>query len=286
MHRDLRLLAIAVVLFGGAWPITKDALRDATPLWFASARAGFAALALAFVMALARRLAMPGRADWPAIVALATLQLGGFFALSHLGIALLPAGRTAILSNVTIPFLVPLSVAFLGERVSAMRWLSAAFGMAGALVLVGPWSVDWSRGEVVLAHLYLLAAALAWSVAIVVVRRFPPGKPMVELLPFSFGLGALLILIPLAMVREPAGGIGWSSMPHALFIGLIAAPLGTWSVIEAGRRLPSTVASVGFLFVPILGVALGTLWLAEPLGWDLWLGGALIAASMVAAVRG
>ena len=51
--RDLRLLAIGVLLFGGGWPITKDALRDATPLWFAVSRAGLAALgAAALLLAL------------------------------------------------------------------------------------------------------------------------------------------------------------------------------------------------------------------------------------------
>jgi len=69
-------------------------------------------------------------------------------------------------------------------------------------------------------------------------------------------------------------------------MGCIAAPIGTWSVIEAGRRLPSTVASVGFMLVPVFGVSLGAFWLGEQVGWDVWLGGALIAASMVLAVRG
>ena len=45
--RDLRLLAIAVLLFGSAWPIAKDALRDATPAWFALSRAGLAAIVTA-----------------------------------------------------------------------------------------------------------------------------------------------------------------------------------------------------------------------------------------------
>ena len=108
---------------------------------------------------------------------------------------------------------------------------------------------------------------------------------MLELLPFCFGVASLMLL-PLALIREPTGGIGAGALPHALFIGLLAAPVGTWSVIEAGRRLPSTVASMGFLLVPVLGVAGGAIWLGEPLGWDVWLGGALIAASVALAVKG
>jgi hypothetical protein len=34
--RAFRLLLVAVLLFGGVWPLTKDALGDATPMWFAA----------------------------------------------------------------------------------------------------------------------------------------------------------------------------------------------------------------------------------------------------------
>jgi O-acetylserine/cysteine efflux transporter len=282
---DLRLLALAVLLFGGVWPITKDALRDATPLWFAISRAGLAGLASAAALLAFGRLRWPGRRDWPAVLAVGLLQLGAFFALSHLALAVLPSGRIAVLSNVTIYWLVPLSVLFLGERVSPLRWGAAALALAGAAVLMSPWAMDWSRPGVIGANALLVMAALAWSISIVVTRCLPPARPMMELLPFCFAIG-VLVLLPLALLREPDGGIGSGALVHAAFIGLIAAPIGTWSVIEAGRRLPSTVASVGFMLVPVLGVSGGALWLGETVGWDLWAGGALIAASVVLAVRG
>jgi len=283
--RDLRLLAVAVVLFGGAWPISKAALADATPTWFALSRAGLACLATGAVLLALRRLRRPAFRDLPAVLAVGLLQLGGFFALTHLALAVLPSGRIAVLSNVTIYWLVPLSVLLLGERVSARRWGAAALGMAGAAVLVGPWSIPWTTPGVLMGNAMLMAAALLWSVSIVVTRRFPPTRPMLELLPFCFAV-ASAVLLPLALIREPLGGIGPGAWPYAAFIGLFAAPVGTWSVIEAGRRLPSTVASVGFLLVPVLGVAIGALWLGEPLGWDILLGGALVAASVILAVRG
>ncbi len=280
-----RLLFAAVFLFGGAWPVTKAALADATPLWFGTFRVGLAALVVALLLAFLGRLRLPRRQDRRAVLFLGLFQLGGFFALTHLAVALVPAGRTAVLSNVVTYWLIPLSVLVLGEQVSRQRWLAAGLGLAGAAVLVGPWAVDWSDLRLLAGHLMLVGAGLLWSIAIVASRRWPPESPMLDLLPWCFALG-VLVIAPFALLLEPGGGIGPGAWPHMAFIGLVAAPIGTWCVIEAGRRLPGAVSSVGFLMVPAFGVVVSALWLGEPIGWDVILGGALIVVSVVLAARG
>jgi drug/metabolite transporter (DMT)-like permease len=166
-----------------------------------------------------------------------------------------------------------------------MRWGAVALAMLGVAIMLGPWAIDWQAPGAVAGHALLLGASLSWSVAIVLVRRFPPVSPMIDLLPWSFSL-ATLILGTAALLREPGGGIGMEAWPHAAFIGLLAAPIGTWAVIESGRHLNAVLASVGFLLVPVLGLGLATTWLGEPLGWDLILGGVLIMGSVVMAARG
>jgi drug/metabolite transporter (DMT)-like permease len=285
MGSAFRLLFAAVILFGGAWPVTKAALADATPLWFGTGRAALAALVATALLAVLGRLRLPAAEDRRAVIFLGLFQLGGFFALTHLAVALVPAGRTAVLSNVVTYWLIPLSVLVLGEKVSAQRWVAAALGLAGAGVLIGPWAVDWTDRQVLLGHFMLVMAGLLWSIAIVASRKWPPRTPMLELLPWCFGIGAL-VLVPFALLLEPRGGVGLASWPHLLYIGLIAAPIGTWCVIEAGRKLPGAVASVGFLMVPAFGVLLSALWLGEPIGWDVILGGVLIVLSVVLAAFG
>jgi drug/metabolite transporter (DMT)-like permease len=284
MRQAFHLLIIAVVLFGGAWPVTKAALAHATPMWFALGRAGLAAIATALLLRVLGRLRLPRRGDMPALLALGILQLGGFFILAHAAVALVHAGRTAIISAVVTYWLIPLSVLVLGEKVSLRRWAAAALGLAGVAVLAGPWAVDWSAKDQLLGHLMLMLAALLWTFAIIATRRWPPPTPVFELLPWCFGL-ATLVILPFALMMEPAGGIFAPSWPFMLYIGLIVAPIGTWCVIELGRRLPGAVASVAFLLVPAFGVLVSALWLGEPIGWDMILGGGLIVASVVMAAR-
>ena len=285
MASAFRLLFAAVILFGGAWPITKAALADASPLWFGTGRSALAALGAAILLACLARLRLPRAEDRIAVLFLGIFQLGAFFALTHLAVALVPAGRTAVLSNVVTYWLIPLSVLVLGEKVSAQRWAAAGLGLAGAGVLIGPWAVDWSSHDALVGHLMLVLAGLLWTIAIIASRKWPPKTPMFELLPWCFGIGALL-LAPLAQFMEPDGGVGLSSWPFLLYIGLFAAPIGTWCVIEAGRKLPGAVASVGFLMVPAFGVTVSAIWLGEPIGWDVIVGGILIVASVVLAALG
>jgi drug/metabolite transporter (DMT)-like permease len=284
MRSAFHLLIVAILLFGGAWPVTKAALAHATPMWFAAGRAGLAVLATALLLAALGRLRLPKRADMPSVLALGILQLGAFFILAHAAVAMVHAGRTAIISAVVTYWLIPLSVLVLGEKVPAHRWVAAGLGLAGVAALAGPWAVDWSDQGAVVGHVMLVAAALFWTLAIVTTRRFPPPTPVFELLPWCFGL-ATLVILPVALVLEPRGGISGPSWPYMLYIGLVVAPIGTWCVIEVGRRLPGAVASVAFLLVPAFGVLVSTLWLGEPIGWDMAVGGALIVGSVVLASR-
>lgn len=287
MGSAFAMLGVAVLLFGGTWPVTKAAMTaGATPVWFGLSRAGLAALVAAALLAALGRLRWPGRQDWRVVAAIGLFQIGGFFALAHLALTVVSAGRTAVLANVVTYWLIPLSMVVLGERVSARRWVAAGLGLAGVGALAGPWAVDWGSGRELVGHGMLMLAALLWSIAIVVTRRWPPRRPMLELLPWCFGVGTLAVLAPLALAVEPGGGIPVAAWPHMLAIGAVAAPVGTWCVIEVGRRLPGAVSSVGFLLVPAVGVILSALWLGEPVGWDVLTGGALIVASVMLAARG
>ncbi len=265
------------MLLSSAWPVTKQAITlGAAPLWFAAGRAGLSAMAAFVVIGLLGRLRWPQRADLPALFAVGGLQLGAFFAFAHTAVAMVPAGRTVILSNVTTIWIVPLSMLVLHEAIPARRWAAAGLGLAGVLVLVSPWAIDWSAPGVLLGHGFLLGAALAFALTIIVVRRSRPSLSMLQLLPWCFGL-ATVLLTALALLH--GGGIGrWPAEGIAalLYIGLLAGPIGTWCVMQVSATLPAMVASVGFLATPAAGLLLSTLWLGETLTLDLLMGSALI----------
>jgi drug/metabolite transporter (DMT)-like permease len=203
----LQLFA-SVVLLSSAWPLTKIALSaGSTPLWFAEGRATLSGLTAAAILLARGRLKWPGRADLPALFAVGGLQLGGYFALAHEAVAWVPAGRTAILANTTTIWVVPLSLIFLHEAIPARRWLAAGLGLTGVAVLINPWAIDWTSGNILIGHAFLLGAALCWSIAILVTRASRPRLTMFELLPWCF-LVAAILLAPLLWWHAPHGTLG------------------------------------------------------------------------------
>ena len=271
-------LAASVLLLSSAWPLTKIALAaGSTPLWFAAGRSVLSGATIALVLATRGRLHVPHRADLPALVAVGVGQLGLYFAFAHEAVAWVPAGRTAILANTTTIWVVPLSLVFLHERIPPRRWAAAGFGLAGVTVLMSPWAIDWSAHSVVVGHVFLLAASLSWSVAIIATRITTPRSTMFELMPWCFALSAAM-LVPLIAWHAPQGGIGAQPVSWAAlaYIGLVASPFGTWCVVQATATLPAVVSSVGFLTTPAISLLLANLLLGEPITPDLVAGSALI----------
>ena len=274
--RGLVPLAGAVLLFSSAWPVTKEAIgQGAAPIWFALGRTSLSMVVTLLLMLAMRRLAIPTRRDMPFFLAVALCQLALFFICVHLAMIWVPAGRTSVITSVTIVFTVPASVLLLRETVPRRRWIAVALGLAGIALLVGPWSIDWTAPGVVLGHFLLLVAAAAVGVPMLVIRLRPPALSMVQMLPWAFGLASLM-LVPLAVLMEPPGRWNTPSLVALAYVGGVAGPIGTWCYLLTMLHLPVVVASVGFLMTPAVGLILATLWLGEPLGIDLVLGTALI----------
>jgi drug/metabolite transporter (DMT)-like permease len=275
-------LTVSVMLLSSAWPLTKIALGlGSTPLWFAEGRAVLSGLTAALILVVRGKLRVPHRIDLPALVAVGVFQLGGYFALAHEAVAWIPAGRTAILANTTTMWIVPLSLIFLHERIPLRRWVAAGFGLAGVVVLMSPWAIDWTSRTVLIGHAFLLGASLSWSIAIIVTRAATPRMSMFELLPWCFAVSAVMLL-PILLWHAPEGSLGTNPISWAAlaYIGLLAGPLGTWCVMQATATLPTVVSSVGFLSTPAVSLILANIFLGEKFTADLLIGSALIVGGV------
>jgi drug/metabolite transporter (DMT)-like permease len=274
-------LAAAVVLFGLAFPVLKIGLEASTPVWLAAARASLSALSAFALLAALGRLRWPHGADWPIVLTVGAFQLTGYFTLANLGLQVVPAGRSGVLSYTAMLWLVPLSL-LVGERVGRHALLGVALGMAGIVVLIDPARFDWSDRDVIEGHLWLLLAGFSWAIAILHARRHRWRATPLDVLPWQMAVASLL-LWSLALLLEPQGylDLGKADLWIALlYIGTFAGPAGTWAAVSVARALPPVTGSLGMLGTPLVGIAAAAVLIGEPVTLDLLLGTALIVAGI------
>lgn len=285
--RALALLATTVVLFGASWPVMKIALASATPLWFAVGRAALISATVFAVLGARGALRLPPREDWPLVASIGTAQIAAFFTCSHFGLMHMPAGRGVVIAYSTPLWVLPLSWLFLRERLGARGIAGSVMGLAGLGALLVPELPRLGRPGVLVGEAWLLGAALGWAIAIIHSRYRRWRSSPFELLAWQMGLAACW-LVPAAWILEPAGRIApdTPSLAALLFLSLVVGPIGAWAAAATARDLPANVSSVGFLGAPLIGVVVSTLWLGEPLGWDIVVGGGLIIVGLVVAAQG
>jgi drug/metabolite transporter (DMT)-like permease len=253
-----------VFAWGLTWPVNKVILATVSPLWAVAIRTALGGIAL-FALALATgRLRPPQRADYPVLLSITLLHMVGFTTLSSIGLALVPAGRSAVLAYTTPLWVVPGASLFLGERLTPRRLAGILAGLLGLGLLFNPLALDWTQRGVVLGNLAILAAALLWAGSILHIRGHPWRSTPFDLLPWEMLL-ATLILVPLAWLVEGPPAFAWTAPLAALFLyaGLPGSALAYWASAMAGRALPAVTMSLGLLATPLVSIVAATLWLGE-----------------------
>ncbi|HRW59414.1 MAG TPA: DMT family transporter [Defluviicoccus sp.] len=282
--RAVGLLCLVIALWGANWPIMKVGLLDMPPLTFAAVRLLLATLTL-FVIS-PRRLKLPAARDLPVVLSVGLLQLFAFMLCMYLALMVVPAGRSAILAYTTPIWVVPMATLWLGERMTPMKALALAIGLAGIGVLFNPAALDWGSRAVLIGNGLLLAAAAAWAITIVHVRGRRWQATPYQLLPWQMLL-ATLASGWVAFAFEGDATTHWTPrlIVILLYNGILASAFCSWAFNEVARSLPATTTSLGSLGVPVIGLLASAAWLGEPLAPSTVLGLVLILSAVALLVR-
>ena len=268
------LLLIAVILLWGVnWPVMKVALDSIPPFWFGAARMALGAATLFAVLLWRGELRLPGRPDLPIIVSVGLLQMALFLACINTGLEVVEAGRSALLVYTTPLWVTPAAMIIFGERMGPLKTLGWLLGLGGLAVLFNPFGFDWQTTEVLLGNGLLLLGAFAWAIALLHVRGHRWHLSPLQLAPWQMLL-ALPLLLTVALITEPLQTIepSWSLAAVLFYNGPIATAFCFWAALTVTRSLPAITTSLGFLGVPMVGVAAATLWLQEPVTATLTIG--------------
>jgi drug/metabolite transporter (DMT)-like permease len=284
-------LALAVVSYGGLWPVMRLPVVLVDQFWFAVTRLGIGSLFLFAVVAATGRLRLPGREDLTAVLSVGIFMMGLYVSIVHFAVQYVEAGRGALLAYSTPLWVTPMAALLLGEKMTPLKLAGLILGLSGLLVLFNPQALDWSDPDVLLGNALCLLAAFSWSFAILHMRVHRARLSPVQLSPWQL-LVATIVALPFAVGFEgaPDATLGIDLFLLVAYGGLIGTGIALWSAQSAIRNLPAVTVSIGLLGGPAVALALSVAFLGEPLTVSLALGIVLIlggiACISVASARG
>jgi probable blue pigment (indigoidine) exporter len=246
----LAITAVAPVVWGANYVVTRQLLPMDAPLWGSALRALPAGMVL---LAVARSL--PRGAWWWRSAVLGTLNVGAFFLLVYVAAQLLPSSIAA-----SVMALAPLTMAgfawlLVAERLTSQALGGAVAGILGVLLLVG----GASGGIDPMGVAASAAALLLSSAGAVLGKRWNDGTPLVALTAWQlvFG-GAILGAVALAVEGAPPPLDARETAGFA-FTTLVATALAYLCWFAGLARLPAGTVGVVGLLNPVTGVLLGAL---------------------------
>ncbi len=233
------------------------------PMAFAVIRVLAGAVTLvALVQLRGGRLVLSGTPRWGGALALAVYMLGFSWAYLTLG-----AGLGALILFAVVQ-LVMFGFAVLRHQVlPVMRWIGAAVAMVGLVLLL------WPSGEVTVPLAGAFSMALAGAAWAAYTLLGQGERDALSGTAANFLLCVPLVLPGLIWARP---GLSLMGILVAVLAGAVTSGLGYALWYRVLPALPTTLAAIIQLSVPVIAVAAGVVLLAEPLTLRISISGGLV----------
>lgn len=201
------------------------------------------------------------------LLVVAGVNVTGWNLLSAYGVILLQAGRAAILAYTMPLWAAVLGRLVLGERLTATRLAGLTLGLCGLAVLMGE-EVS-AMGRAPGGALLMLGAALSWALGTVLIKRRNWHMGIEVFAGWQLILGGVPVLVGTVLLEPPfwCTGISLGGSLAVGYVILMGVVLGYWGWMKVVDIFPVTIASLGTLAVPAIGVLSSGIILGEPVGW-------------------
>jgi drug/metabolite transporter (DMT)-like permease len=260
----LALLAALTLVWGTNWPLFKIALDELPVFTFRSIvlLTGGATLGV-ILLGRGESFAVP-RGKWPALVAASAMNFFAWNIATSLAVLYIPSGHASVLA-----YTMPLWVALIGfavyrQRLSPRLMLAIAIGAAAVVALMAPNFASYSQAP--LGLFWGLFAGLCWAVGTFVVKRTSwPGMGL------SLTFWQIVISLPPILLGAlvfddlPAAWPSAKALAATIYTGAVPMAFGNTAWFALVRLLPTQVAALSSIAIPIVAIVSGMLLLAEPL---------------------
>jgi O-acetylserine/cysteine efflux transporter len=269
---DLLLLLGCCVMWGVNLPLTRWAVQDVPPIFYAGLRFLFLGLCL-----------FPFLKPFPkqfGLVFMVAMCIGGIhFALLFLGLQAAPAGAVAIVGQIGLPIVTVMSVIFLAEKVRWRRILGMSLAFLGVIFIIyrpGTFSLE-------LGLIYVVISAFVGATGTIIMKRMEPMGALnlqawVGLLSFAplFILSAFIETNQFKAFVD--GGIWiWAALAFSV---LAVSVFGHSAYYQLLKRYEVTLLAPLTLLTPVIAVLIGIFFMKEAVSPNLLVGGGLTLAGV------
>jgi drug/metabolite transporter (DMT)-like permease len=261
----LMFLAITSIGWGFNWPVTKFLLGELPPLTLRGVTGVLGAMLLA-ALALLRgdSLKIPG-AIWPRLITAAVLNVTGWMVLMGLALLWLPASEAALIAYTMPVWASIIAWPVLGERPTVLRTLGLVMAFAGLASIMGGNGIAASA-EKLPGIIMALSGALGFAIGTVVSKKYPIHLPPITAAAWQIGIGCLPISVIGLLVEtshlDRVTPTGWWLLVYSTVVQFCIAYVSWFAALA---RLPASVAAIGTMAVPVIGVVASAVALHEPL---------------------
>jgi drug/metabolite transporter (DMT)-like permease len=257
LHAALKpiLLLAALSLFWGLnWPGIKIIVSELSVWWFrGSCLVVGGSLLLSFSVLSGNRWKLR-KSELGPVAFCGTFAILGWMVFSAYGVSLMPAGRASIIAF-TMPLWATIIAFFmLGERVSTSKVIGLVLGLIGLAILIGPDLMILQRAPI--GALFMLMAAITWAFGTVLFKKMTWEITPLTNISWQLLFSAIPVMI-VAIVTEPMPDVSsLSAEVYAALIYVFLFPMSfcQWAYFKVVTLLPASIAAIGTLMVPVIGV--------------------------------
>jgi len=203
---------------------------------------------------------------WPRLVLAAILNVGCWMVLMGFALLWLPASEAALIAYTMPVWASILAWPILGERPNLLRVISLLMAFLGLSAILGGNGFAASVAKLP-GIIMALCGAIGFAVGTVLAKKLPLGLPPVTAAAWQIGVGCLPVAIAGFLIENAhlAGlsQVDWMLLAYSTVIQFCVAYVCWFAALA---RLPASVAAIGTMAVPVIGVIASALALHEPLG--------------------
>jgi drug/metabolite transporter (DMT)-like permease len=262
----LMFLAITSVGWGFNWPVTKYLLSELPPLILRGSTGVIGAALLAILAIVSGQSLRVPRELWPRLVLAAFLNVSCWMVLMGLALLWLPASEAALIAYTMPVWASMLAWPILGERPNLLRVISLLMAFAGLSAIMGGNGLAASM-EKLPGIIMALGGAVGFAVGTVLAKKMPLNLPPLTAAAWQIGIGCLPVaIVGLAIEKADVAALsnlGWILLVYSTVIQFCVSYVSWFAALA---RLPASVAAIGTMAVPVIGVVASALALHEPLG--------------------